>query len=121
MIKSNTYNKIKKEVYSFLEPHEDDRGLKKSLDYFMVILILLNTISVMMETVASFEDEYRDYLYAFEIFSIIIFTIEYVLRIWSITYKPNYSGSILGRIKYIVKPTAIIDLFSILPFFLYSI
>jgi|TARA_B110001454_G_scaffold160573_1_gene149975 voltage-gated potassium channel len=89
-------------------------------DRFMIALILLNILAIMLETVASINASYENIFYYFEVFSVTVFTIEYMLRVWSCTEdKDNdYSNPITGRIKYIMSPMAIIDLLAFLPFYL---
>jgi voltage-gated potassium channel len=89
-------------------------------DRFMIILILVNVLAVMLETVASINTAYEHVFYCFEIFSVTIFTIEYILRVWSCTEDndQDYSNPIKGRVKYIISPMAIIDLLAFLPFYL---
>ncbi len=89
-------------------------------DRFMIALILLNILAIMLETVASINASYENIFYYFEVFSVAVFTIEYLLRVWSCTEDKvnDYSNPITGRIKYIMSPMAIIDLLAFLPFYL---
>ena len=54
----------------------------------------------------------------FEMFSIIVFSIEYISRIWICVEDKRYQSSIKGRLKYMVSPMAIVDLIAVLPFYL---
>lgn len=47
-----------------------------------------------------------------------IFTLEYVLRIWSCTSEPRYSHPVLGRLRFAFTPLLIIDFLALLPFYL---
>ncbi|HIF60562.1 MAG TPA: cyclic nucleotide-binding domain-containing protein [Rhodospirillales bacterium] len=89
-------------------------------DRFIIALILLNILAIMLETVASINASYENIFYYFEVFSVAVFTIEYLLRVWSCTEDKvnDYSNPITGRIKYIMSPMAIIDLLAFLPFYL---
>ena len=89
-------------------------------DRFMILLILLNILAIMLETVSSINNLYEDLFYYFELVSVVIFTIEYILRVWSsVEDKDNdYAAPIRGRCKYILSPMAIIDLLAFLPFYL---
>ena len=46
----------------------------------------------------------------FEWFSMAVFSIEYGLRVLTCTVKPEFSSPIRGRIRYMLTPSAIIDL-----------
>lgn len=48
----------------------------------------------------------------------VIFTIEYILRIWSCTVNASFKNLILGRIRFALTPLMIVDLLAILPFYL---
>ncbi len=119
--KSNQKTTVKQKIWELVEATDHEDKPKKDLDYFdwfILILILLNAVAVILETVKSIDQRFGDYFLAFEIFSVIIFTIEYVTRIWACTSQPEYSHPVWGRIKFIFTPMAIIDLLAILPFYL---
>lgn len=116
------YHAVKEKVHGLLHPEiVGDKKWDKVINVFIIILIILNVIAVMLETVRSIEEKYGEYLYYFDVFSVTIFTIEYVLRVWSCNHDPKYKHSFLGRLKYMVSPGALIDLLAILPFYLHRI
>ncbi len=82
------------------------------------MLILLNVVALSAETVDSVRLKYGESLRFFEVFSILVFTIEYVLRIWVCTFHEGFQGRFKGRLKYVLTPLALIDLLAILPFYL---
>lgn len=92
----------------------------KLTDWFLMTLIAVNVFAVIMETEPWFHQKYGTYLYWLEVFSVSIFTIEYVLRLWSCPENPAYEHftAKIARLKYSVTPMAIIDLIAILPFYL---
>lgn len=114
-------NNLKEKVWEIVEAadHEDRR--KKSLDYFdlfILILILLNAAAVILETVEAIELKYAAYFLLFEIFSVVVFTAEYLARVWACTSQEKYAQPFWGRVKFIFTPLALIDLLAILPFYL---
>lgn len=110
--------RIKERLYEIIEIAAVGDIPSKLFDIFIMTLIILNVITVILSTVERFNLQYRYYFRIFEIFSVIIFTIEYLLRLWTCTINKNFRNFITGRIKYIFTPLAIIDLLAILPFYL---
>ena len=81
-------------------------------------LIVLNVIAVIAESVTSVYEANQLLFNTFELVSVAVFTVEYLLRLWSCTSMQEYRKPILGRIIYALTPLAIIDLVAILPFYL---
>jgi voltage-gated potassium channel len=81
-------------------------------------LICLNVLAVILETVDSLYDPYSALFWAFEIFSVAVFSIEYLARLWVCNLDEKYRDPVKGRISYILSPLAIVDLLSIAPFYL---
>lgn len=86
---------------------------------FISLLIVLNVISLIFESYREFRESFGLLLYYFEFFSVVIFTIEYVLRFWSADLNPKYTGnSFMKRLKFTFSTLGLVDLFAILPFYL---
>ena len=105
--------------FAILEVEEGPYKLiGKRFETFMLALIALNLLMFILETVDEFYEHHQLFFYEFEKFSVYIFTIEYVLRIWSITISEKYRHPITGRIRFALTPLAMIDLLAFLPFYL---
>ena len=118
------YRVTKKKVHGLLHPEiVGDKHWDKIINIFIIVLIILNVIAVMLETVPSYHDEAweKDFFHYFDVISVIIFTIEYVLRVWSSNHEEKYRGTLKGRIRYIFSWAALIDLLAILPFYIHVI
>jgi voltage-gated potassium channel len=111
-------DKIRRRTYEILEVASPGDKLSRIFDLFIIALIFLNVVAVVLETVQNLSILYRGFFKSFELFSVIIFTIEYFLRIWSCSVNPKYRNPILGRLRFILTPLALIDLFAVLPFYL---
>jgi len=110
--------KLKNRLFEILEVASAGDLPSRLFDIFIMTLISLNVIAVMLETVESLSSRYMLFFRIFEIFSVSIFTIEYLLRLWSCTTDNRFKGSIKGRIRFALTPLALVDLFAILPFYL---
>lgn len=108
---------LKGRVYSILGPSNGNSTFARGTELFLLFLIVLNVVAVILETVGDIATSYSSLLSWFETCSVLVFAVEYVLRIWSCTSSEQFHRPILGRIKYAVTFMAIIDLLSILPFF----
>ncbi len=112
------YEKIKYRVYDILVETDDNELVDRIVAVFLMILILLNAVAVILETVESINEKYAALFHALEVFSVVIFTLEYVLRLWIAPLEKRFSGHFVGRLRYSVTLFALIDLAAILPFYL---
>ena len=112
-----SYSKIKRRTFEIIEKAEKGDTASLIFDIFIMILICINSISVFIETF-QISDNIENLLYKIEFFSIIIFSMEYLLRVWTADYLYEKSSKLKARIKYIFSFMALIDLFAILPFYL---
>ena len=113
------YHATKMKVHILLHPELGDTKWDKILNAFIITLIILNNTAVMLETVPSIHEPYKEFFHIFDLVSVIIFSIEYLLRVWSCNHDPRYAHSFKGRLKYMVSIDALIDLLAILPFYLH--
>jgi voltage-gated potassium channel len=113
-----TYGQAKRRTYELLEREVGESRLDYAFDLFITTLIVTNVVAVMLETVAWIEAPLRPSFAAFELFSVAVFTVEYVLRLWSCTADPRYAGGLRGRVRYALSPLPLIDLLAVAPFYL---
>ena len=109
---------IRKRTWEILEVATAGDVTSHRFDVAMLALIFLNVVAVVVGSVQSIQDQWGDLLDSFEIFSVGVFTLEYLARLWSCTVDPRFSGSFLGRIRHAIQAMSIVDLLSILPFYL---
>jgi len=88
--------------------------IHKLIDKFIYILIIANITAMIAESHVSIRAIYSSEFYIFEALSIAIFSIEYIYRV-VFAYK---SSKMKGVVRYVTSIFGIVDLISILPFFL---
>lgn len=116
------YKATKKKVHGLLHPEiVGDKRWDKIINVFIIVLIILNVIAVILETVKSIHDSYENFFNYFDWISVIIFTIEYILRVWSSNHEEKYKHRVWGRFKYMLTPGALIDLIAIVPSYMHAI
>ncbi|MGB5101433.1 MAG: ion transporter [Methanothrix sp.] len=106
---------LKTRIFGILEPGDED---SKYFDPFIMGLILLNVAAVVLETVDSIYTPYALFFHIFDVFSVAVFTVEYILRVWSCTKDPRFKDPVRGRLRFLMTPMALVDLMAVLPFYL---
>ena len=112
---------LRHRVYEILEGVRVDDPVADALDTFLVVLILANVAAFAAETVPALHHDYGFWFNAFEVFSVGVFTIEYVARIWTAVEVPflRRQSGWRARLSWARRPYLIIDLLAILPFYLH--
>ncbi|MDP5171957.1 MAG: ion transporter [Bacteroidia bacterium] len=93
------------------------KDLSGKFDVFLIFIIVLNVVAIILESVNSIYLAYKPWFVSFELFSVMLFSLEYLARLWSVTSDPEYKHPLFGRFKFVFTPMAIVDLLAILPFY----
>jgi voltage-gated potassium channel len=112
------YKKLQRKTYILLHPELGHSRWDRIINGVIITLIILNVLAVMVETVPEIHDPYAHLFRNFDTFSVIVFTIEYLLRVWSCTRDERYEHPVTGRLKYMLSAGALIDLLAIMPFYI---
>ncbi len=102
--------------YNFLE-QSNSSPLARLVNVLLMILIMGNVMAVILASDRVIYNNLKIVFDSFEMFSIIVFSIEYILRVWVCADDPRYQAA-GGRLKYMLSPMAIVDLVAVLPFYL---
>lgn len=111
------YRSVRRETYELFTP-ELGGQVGRYTDAFILTLILANVTAVILETVDTLAAQYGTFFWYFEIFSVVVFTVEYVGRVWSSVEDGDYDDPVTGRLRFAARPLVVIDLLAILPFYL---
>jgi voltage-gated potassium channel len=110
--------RLKRRIYEILKISERKGSLSWKFDVFLITIILLNVIVMILETVEELYNNFSLFFDAFTWFSVVFFTIEYLMRLWTATESSHYRNPVTGRLKFMVSPQGIIDLMAFLPYYL---
>ena len=115
-----TMRKIRRRAWELLDVGRKNDKLSEFTDIVLITLISLNVLSVIIESVPEIQVAYKGFFDSFEVFSVLIFTIEYVFRVWSITEstESKFRHPIWGRLRFMMTPMQLLDLIVIAPFYL---
>lgn len=109
---------VRHRVWQLLEVAEKGDRTSHVIDVFMLSLIFLNVAAVVAQSVGHLESRYEGLFTAFEVFSVAIFTLEYLARLWACTAAERFSGPIVGRVRFFFRPGNLIDLIAFAPAYL---
>ena len=84
---------LRRRVHDLLELDACHDSLTRTLNTGLMVLIFLNVLAFSVETVPVLAERMGGFFYTFNVFSVLIFTLEYVLRVWSCIEIPGL-GSI---------------------------
>lgn len=109
--------RLRKKVANILDDNNPKNLLSKIVNMVIIFTIVITVISIILESEKSLHPEFTPIFYAIEIYSLIVFSTEYLLRIWSAPDSSAYTHlpPKKARIKYLTSLMAIIDLAAILP------
>ena len=105
-------------LYAWLLNPNIPGNYQKSVDKWIAILIVANLFAMVLEHVPAIFEPYKNWFHAFDVFSIIVFVIEYLTRFYLAPEDEEFKAKGNPRLAYMASPFAIIDLLAILPYLL---
>lgn len=109
---------MRRRIYEILNHSRSDDRVGHFVGSALLLLTAANVIASILETDARIRNSAPAFFDGFEVVSVAIFTIEYVLRLWSCTADPHFAGAVRGRVRMALTPLALIDLAAIAPSYL---
>ena len=96
-------------------------AVSRYVEWLITIVVLVNCSAVILDSVPEVHAEHKDFFHELEFWSVMFFTLEYVLRVWSLGAKftTTEGGAWKGRRGYIFSAFGLIDFFATMPFFLH--
>jgi voltage-gated potassium channel len=111
-------NSISSKLYNLIKDDDKNNLCSTIFDCTIILLILLNIVIIISDTFKNIPDSASKIFNYIEIASVVIFTLEYIARIWTAIYIYPKKNPVAARIKYVFTFKSLIDLLSILPFYL---
>jgi voltage-gated potassium channel Kch len=106
-----------KVYHFFFDPHGKET-YAQHVDNWLAALIVANVAAMLFEIVPAVYEPYKRWFHLFDVFSIVIFTFEYCVRLYIAPEDPEFAKERYPRLKYALSLYALIDLLAILPFYL---
>jgi len=108
----------RKQIYQLVEKGSHGSKINLIFDYSIMFLIIINVVALILETLPEFNEPLGFLFRKIEIFSVIIFSIEYFMRIYISNLTHPSSTKIKSAFKFIFSFYGLIDLLAITPFYI---
>lgn len=105
-------------LYAWLLNPNIEGNHQKTVDRWIGFLIVGNLFALVFEQVPAIFEPYKHLFHFFDLISVIVFSVEYILRLYLAPEDEEFKKSSLPRLRYVGSPFAIIDFLAIIPFFL---
>jgi len=109
---------MRKWLYSWLLDPNIPGNKQKKVDKWLGILIVLNLFSLVFEQVPAIFEPNKHLFHYFDIFSVVVFTIEYAFRFYLAPEDEEFKNKRNARLGFVTSPFAIIDFLAVAPFYL---
>ncbi len=112
--------RLERSLYYIVDEKDEHNKLSKGFNYFLMVLIILSVGEMALETDASIYEPYKPYFKTFDFFTVMVFSVEYVIRILTAHLDSENPGKTRWQSirNYIFSGPGLIDLVSIIPFYL---
>lgn len=110
---------LTRRVFQIVEQGPEGDRASRAFDYFILTAIAISIVGLVVGTVERFGDRAQELFIGIEVVTVVIFTVEWALRVWSCVEEPSgkYRNPVTGRIRYALSPLSLIDLLAMLPFY----
>ena len=112
---------FRKRVFATLEfaAISGRQGISLYVKLGLISVIFLNSVAIIVHTIPEIRNNsfYNQVFQDFEVISVVIFTVEYFLRVWSCVEIPRYKDGWRGRARYIFSFWGLVDFLGIFPFY----
>ena len=95
-----------------------DQFLSKYCEWLITVVVLVNCSAVILDSVPEVHAEFKEFFHELEFWSVMFFTLEYILRVWSLGAKFSESAW-KGRRGYIFSPFGLVDFFATMPYYMH--
>lgn len=109
---------VRRRVYEIIETANPGDRSSRLVDVCILTLILVNVAALVLQSIPEVDREYTKLFRSLELASLVVFTLEYCIRIWSCVEARAFRAPVLGRLSFACTPMALIDLAAFAPAYL---
>src|SRR5690349_3341772 len=113
-------NRLRERLYGILELGPTAGTLGNAVNWILIALIAATLTATVLESVPRLEARYREIFETIEVAALVVFSIEYLARLWIAVEHPPWRrlGPVWSRLHFMASLAGLVDLAAILPFWL---
>jgi voltage-gated potassium channel len=105
-------------LVELLDESETPPAGARAVKATILATVVLSVAATVLETVESLASRYGALFGAVELLAVIVFTLEYLARLWAAPHQePSDRPAWRARLAYVTSPLGLIDLLAIVPFY----
>lgn len=109
---------VKNKIHNIVQKGSNGKKVNIIFDYIILLLILLSVISIILESMPTIQDKYGLILRGFNVFTIVVFSLEYLMRLYVSDLTHPSNNRFKSMLKFIFSTYGLVDLLAVLPFYL---
>ncbi len=109
---------LRKWLYSWLLDPNIPGNYQRAVDKWIGMLIVVNLFVMLFEHVPAVFEPRKEWFHFFDLLSVAIFTVEYILRFYLAPEDEEFKARRNARLSYVFSPFALIDFLAVAPFYL---
>ena len=111
---------LKRYIMEILDGSPDHK-LSHYVEWLITVVVLINCTAVIVESIPEVHANFQEFFHELEFWSVMFFTVEYFLRVWSFgaRYNKDEGGAWKGRKEYMFSAFGLIDFFATMPHYLH--
>lgn len=109
---------FKNKIFRIIEKGSHGNRINLIFDYAIISLIILSLVSIILESIKEVSSEIKIFLEWFDLFSVSVFTVEYMMRLYVSDFTHPSKNKITSIFKFVFSLGGLIDLLAITPFYL---
>ena len=108
---------VRQKIYTFLLDPDVEGNKHQQVDGWISLLIILNLFALVVERIPAIFQAHEQLFHVFDVFSVIVFTIEYLTRLYLAPEDKEFKNKWSARGAYVFSPFAVIDFLAVAPFY----
>lgn len=97
---------------------DPNQPLSRFAEWLISLVVIVNCSAVILDSVPEIHADYKDFFHELEFWSVMFFTTEYILRVWSLGAK-YAQAAWRGRREYMFSPFGLVDFFATMPYYMH--